>query len=141
MLAGSVPVKRFSPSSLPGNHQCKAEAAETDRAWATYKLAIDGIEKTKAGNRPVSEFRATFLRHRHRPLRSPCRGTTETLGRAWPFGKVMLRLLCSLGNRIGLAVVAELAARYLGMHASAQVLRRGPIGNDVWRQLYAGAHR
>ncbi len=33
-----------------------------DRAWATYRAAMDGIEKTKAGNRPVSEFRVKFLR-------------------------------------------------------------------------------
>jgi hypothetical protein len=63
MLAGSIPVKRFSPSSLPGHHQCEVEAAQTDRAWVTHKLAMDGIERTKAGNRPVSAFRVKFLRH------------------------------------------------------------------------------
>ncbi len=92
MLAGSVPVKRFSPSNLPGRHQCKAEAADTARAWATYKTAMDGIEKTKAGNRPVSEFRATFLRH-HTLKVMGC-GTTETLVCA----RAMLRLLRSLGT-------------------------------------------
>jgi hypothetical protein len=62
MLAGIVPVRRFSPSSLPGRNQCETEAAQTDRAWATYRVAMDGIEETKAGNRPVSEFRVKFLR-------------------------------------------------------------------------------
>ncbi len=62
MLAGSVPVRRFSPNNLPGFHQCETKAAQTDRAWATYRVAMDGIEKTKAGNRPVSEFRVKFLR-------------------------------------------------------------------------------
>jgi hypothetical protein len=64
MLAGSVPVSRFSPNSLPGNHQCEAEATQRQTEhWTTYRLAMDGIEETKAGNRPVSAFRATFLRH------------------------------------------------------------------------------
>ncbi len=62
MLVGSIPVRRFSPNSLPGHHYCEAEAARTERAWATYRLAMNGIEETKAGNRPVSEFRVTFLR-------------------------------------------------------------------------------
>ena len=62
-LVGSIPVRRFSPNNLPGRHQCQAAAAQTDGAWATYRLAIEGIEETKAGNRPVSAFRATFLRH------------------------------------------------------------------------------
>jgi hypothetical protein len=34
-------------------------------SMGTYRLAIDGIEETKAGNRPVSEFRATFLQNHH----------------------------------------------------------------------------
>ena len=64
MLAGSVPVRRFSPNSLPCNHQCEAEAAQRQTEdGTTYRLAMDGIEETKAGNRPVSAFRATFLRH------------------------------------------------------------------------------
>ena len=91
MLAGSIPVKRFSPSSLPGHHQCEVEAAQTDRAWATHKLAMEGIEKTKAGNRPVSAFRATYLRHRL--LRTMHRGADT--GRAW----ARLRILRSLGNK------------------------------------------
>ena len=62
MLAGSIPVRRFSPTSLPGFHECETKAAQTDRAWATYRLAMDGIEETEAGNRPVSEFRVKFLR-------------------------------------------------------------------------------
>jgi hypothetical protein len=33
MLAGSSPVRRFSPNNLPGLHKCKAEAAKTNRAW------------------------------------------------------------------------------------------------------------
>ena len=33
MLAGSIPVRRFSPNNLPGRHQCQAEAAAIDRAW------------------------------------------------------------------------------------------------------------
>ncbi len=92
MLAGSVPVKRFSANNLPGRRQCEAEAAETDQAWATYKTAMDGIEETKAGNRPVSAFRATFLRH-HTLKVMGC-GTTETLicARAVP------RLLRSIGT-------------------------------------------
>ncbi len=92
MLAGSVPVKRFSPSCLPGHHQCEVEAAEIDRAWATHKLAMEGIEETKAGNRPVSAFRATFLRH-HTLKVMGC-GTIETLVCA----RAMLRLLRSLGT-------------------------------------------
>jgi hypothetical protein len=85
MLAGSVPVRLFSPTSLAGRHQCETEAAQTDRAWVTYRAAMDGIEKTKAGNRPVSEFRVKFLRttrcerragvqRRHRGARGRARG-------------------------------------------------------------------
>jgi hypothetical protein len=59
---GSIPVRRFSPNNLPGHHFFEAEAAGTERAWATYRLAMNGIEETKAGNRPVIEFRVTFLR-------------------------------------------------------------------------------
>ena len=62
MLAGSVPVRRFSPNNLPGRHQCRAALAQTERAWATYRWAMDGIEETKAGNQPVSAFRVKFLR-------------------------------------------------------------------------------
>jgi hypothetical protein len=79
MFAGSIPVRRFSPNNLPGCHQGEAEAAQTDRASATYRAAMDGIEVTKTGNRPVSAFRATFLRHH--PLRTPCSGTTGLLVR------------------------------------------------------------
>jgi hypothetical protein len=92
MYAGSIPVKRFSPNNLPGRHQCEAEAADTARAWETYKTATDAIEETKAGNRPVSEFRATFLRH-HTLKVMGC-GTIETLVCA----RAMLRLLRSLGT-------------------------------------------
>jgi hypothetical protein len=92
MLAVSIPVKRFSPNNLPGKHQCKAEAAETDRAWATYKTVMDGIEETKAGNRPVSAFRVKFLRHH--TLKMMGGGTTETLACA----RAVLRLLRSLGT-------------------------------------------
>jgi hypothetical protein len=92
MLAGSIPVKRFSPSSLSGHYHCETEAAQTDRAWVTHKLAMDGIEKTKAGNRPVSAFRAKFLRDH--ALQTPCSGTTETLACA----RAVLRLLRSLGT-------------------------------------------
>jgi hypothetical protein len=92
MLAGSVPVKRFSPSNLPGRHKCEADAADTAQAWATYKTAMDGIEKTKAGNRPVSKFRATFLRHH--TLKMMGGGTTETLACA----RAVLRLLRSIGT-------------------------------------------
>ena len=64
MFAGSVPVRRFSPNSLPGRQQCKAAAAQRQAEHrATYRLAMDGIEETKAGNRPVSAFRATFLQN------------------------------------------------------------------------------
>ncbi len=69
MLVGSVPVRRFSPNSLPGRHQRSGGGTEKDRAWVTYRLAMDGIEETKSGNRPVSAFRATFLRHH--ALRTP----------------------------------------------------------------------
>ena len=92
MLAGSIPVRRFSPNSLPGLHQCEAEAAETHSAWATYRLAMDGIEETKAGNRPVSAFRATFLRHRL--LRTMHRGTDA--GRAWACARVCFNDLAAL---------------------------------------------
>ena len=79
MLAGSVPVRRFSPNNLLGNHQCEAEAAQRQTEdGTTYRLAMDGIEETKAGNRPVSAFRATFLRHD--ALRTPCSGT---MGAHW----------------------------------------------------------
>ena len=62
-------------------------------AWATYRLAMDGIEETKAGNRPVSAFRAKFLRHH--PLRTQWSGTTGTLACAC----ARLRILRSLGNK------------------------------------------
>ena len=62
MLVGSVPVRRFSPNSLPGRHQRSGGGTETDRAWATYRWAMEGIEETKAGNQPVSAFRVKFLR-------------------------------------------------------------------------------
>ncbi len=92
MLAGSIPVKRFSPNNLPERHQCEAKAADTARAWATYKTAMDGIEETNAGNRPVSEFRATILRHHI--LKVMGGGTTETLACA----RAVLRLLRSIGT-------------------------------------------
>ena len=78
MLVGSVPVRRFSPNSLPGRHQRSGGGTEKDRAWVTYRLAMDGIEERKAGNRPVSAFRATFLRHH--ALRTPCSGTIGHTG-------------------------------------------------------------
>jgi hypothetical protein len=37
MLAGSIPVRRFSPSNLRDRHRCGAEAARADRAWPTYR--------------------------------------------------------------------------------------------------------
>ncbi len=77
MLAGSVPVRLFSPINLPGFHECETKAAQTDRAWATYRLAMDGIEKTKAGNRPVSEFRVKFLRS------TRCERRAEAQWRHW----------------------------------------------------------
>ena len=43
---------------------------------------MDGIEETKAGNGPVSAFRATFLRHH--ALRTPCSGIIGHTGaRIW----------------------------------------------------------
>ena len=51
---------------------------KTNRASATYKLAMDGIEETKAGNRPVSTFRVKFLPHD--ALRTPCSGTAGRTG-------------------------------------------------------------
>ena len=53
---------------------------------------MNGIEETKAGNRPVSEFRETFLRHH--TLKVMGGGTTETLECA----RAVLRLLRSLGT-------------------------------------------
>jgi hypothetical protein len=120
MLAGSIPVRRFSPNSLPGLHQCEAEAAETDLAWATYRLAMDGIEETKAGNRPVSAFRATFLWHRL--LRTMHRGADT--GRAWACARVNFTDLAALaagpdsqrgcgGDRLG---ARPLIRVYVGAH-------------------------
>ena len=63
MLAGSIPVIRFSPSNLLASHRCEPQAAQADQAWATYRSAMNGIDETKAGKRPVSKLRATFLRH------------------------------------------------------------------------------
>jgi hypothetical protein len=61
-------------------------------------LAIEGIEETKAGNRPVSAFRATFLRHN--ALRAPCSGIIGHTGaRIW-VQKGVLRLLRSGDNGI-----------------------------------------
>jgi hypothetical protein len=125
MFAGSMPVSRFSPNNLPGRHQRKAETAQTDQAWATYRVAMDGIEETKAGNRPVSEFRATFLRHR--ALRTMCSETRGTKGRAWACMRAVLRLLRSLGSGTRLPLVAELAT-----HGSTLAL-----GGKAWARRAA----
>ncbi len=59
---------------------------------------MDCIEETKAGNRPVSAFRAMFLRHH--ALRTPCSGTIgHTVARIW-VQKGVLRLLRSGENGI-----------------------------------------
>jgi hypothetical protein len=82
---------------------------------------MDGIEETKAGNRPVSAFRATFLRHH--ALRTPCSGTMGHTGARIGEQEGVLRLLRSGDNEIRLAVVVEAAARCSGKLACARGLR------------------
>jgi hypothetical protein len=118
MLVGSVPVKRFSLNSLPGRHQCNGGRTKTDRAWATYTLAMEGIEETKAGNRPVSAFCAMFLRHH--ALRTPCSGATGRTDARIGVHDGVLRLLRSGDSGVRLAAVDEAAACCSGEHASAR---------------------
>jgi hypothetical protein len=69
---------------------------------------MDGIEKIKAGNRPVSEFRATFLRPSAANAVQRCNGDTAVHMRV---REGVICLLRSLGSGTRLPVVAEVAVR------------------------------
>ncbi len=55
MLVGSVPVRRFSPSSLPGYHQGQAEVPQTDRPSVGDVQIGDGWHRENKGGEPARQ--------------------------------------------------------------------------------------
>ncbi len=142
MLAGSIPVKRFSPSNLPGHHQRQAAAAGIDRARERTDWRWMASRKQRPGTGPL----AHSLRRFCCTTRCRCRGRAQR--RHWSAGGraqgPCFDYYATLAARPDMVhVVVELAVCCLGEHASARGLPWGAHGHGVrlLLRVNAGAHR